>query len=70
MQKQVALAGVEQQAALSHLEVEGEAVLRQQAAGMNGVLDQYRDDDGSHPCQHPVWTMRPKERNSAKVTEC
>ena len=45
VKEQVALAGVEQEAARADLEMEGEAVFGPQPAGMNSVLDQCRDDD-------------------------
>ena len=50
VQEQVALAGVEQEAARADLEVESQAVFGQQAAGMNAILDQRRDDNCLFHC--------------------
>lgn len=45
LRQQVALAGVEQQAVPSCLDMESQSVFRQQAAGMDAILNQSGDRD-------------------------
>ena len=58
VKEQVALAGVEEEAARADLEMEGEAVFGAQSAGMDAILDQSGDCDWFFHFARRIWPKR------------
>jgi len=58
LQEQIALPGVEEEAARADLEMKTKAMFRQQAAGADAILDQRGDYDLLCHCVRQIWLKR------------